>query len=110
MAKYVFVYDLDTLSHGHTCAVQEKAKNTPEISCALALCHNTDGSTTTMQANSPWDSMLHRPRNGFFFFFFFTAIKHLCTILQGYSRLVTWDEISNSNTILSAEYISLLKK
>lgn len=69
MAKYVFVYDLDTLSHGHTCAVQEKAKNTPEISCALALCHNTDGSTTTMQANSPWDSMLHRPRNGFFFFF-----------------------------------------
>lgn len=70
MAKYVFVYDLDTLSHGHTCAVQQKAKNTPEISCALALCHNTDGSTTTMQANSPWDSMLHRPRNGFFFFFF----------------------------------------
>lgn len=28
MAKYAFVYDLDTLSHDHTRAVQEKAKNT----------------------------------------------------------------------------------
>ncbi|UKZ46889.1 hypothetical protein TrVGV298_001100 [Trichoderma virens] len=29
-------------------------------------------------------------------------------ILQGYSRLVTWDEIPNSNTILDAEYENLL--
>ncbi|KAL6830358.1 P-loop containing nucleoside triphosphate hydrolase protein [Trichoderma sp. SZMC 28015] len=34
--------------------------------------------------------------------------KPVSITMRGYSRLVTWEEISNSNTILSAEYINLL--